>query len=445
MRFRFALGLADAMLSGPPTVASVRARCAKALGDKLDWVALLSKDMVQAHTGVWHPTARKDLARSILKHAAFQNAWASPAPPRIRRYFLAPPTLGRRPLGLQDCVLPDLPTPRDIARWLNLELPQLDWFADTGGRNVRADDERLRHYSYQWVVKRSGGFRLLEIPKSRLRALQRRLLHELIEYVPPHEAAHGFRSRHSCVTNAEQHVGRQVVVRLDLQDFFVSVSALRISAFFRALGYPEGAARVLTGLCTNQVPSRVLDARDPAKYEFEQPSPDWITRKRLQSPHLPQGAPTSPALANLCAFNLDLRLQAAAESLDARYTRYADDLVFSGDRQFGRAAGRFITLAGTIALEEGFAINFRKTRVMSRGACQSVNGIVVNEKMNIPRSERDRLKALLHNCVRHGPSSQNRANLADFRAHLMGRLAHVKMITPLHGQRMERLFQQIIW
>jgi hypothetical protein len=189
----------------------------------------------------------------------------------------------------------------------------------------------------------------------------------------------------------------------------------------------------------------VLDAREPAKYEFEQPRPDWITRKRLQSPQLPQGAPTSPALANLCAFNLDLRLQAAAESLDAATHAMPTTSCFSGDRQFGRAAGGFITLVGTIALEEGFAINFRKTRVMSRGACQSVNGIVVNEKMNIPRSERDRLKALLHNCVRHGPSSQNRANLADFRAHLMGRLAHVKMITPLHGQRMERLFQQINW
>ena len=365
------------MLSGPPTPASVRARCTKALGGKAGWLASLSKDMLQVHTGMWHPNIRKDLARSILKHPAFQSAWASPEPPRIRRYFLTSPTLARPPFPLQNCVLPDLPAMGDIAKWLNLELPQLEWFADIGGRNVRADDERLRHYVFKWVAKRSGGFRLLEIPKSRLRALQRRLLHELIEYVPPHESAHGFRARHSCVTNAEQHVGRQVVVRLDLQDFFVSVSALRISALFRTLGYPEGAARVLTGLCTNQVPFRVLDARDPAKYDFEQPRPDWLTRKRFQSPHLPQGAPTSPALANLCAFNLDLRLQAAAESLDARYTRYADDLVFSGGRQFERGARRFISLVGAIALEEGFSINFHKTRIMSRGSCQKVNGIEI--------------------------------------------------------------------
>jgi retron-type reverse transcriptase len=133
---------------------------------------------------------------------------------------------------------------------------------------------------------------------------------------------------------------------------------------------------------------------------------------------LPQGAPTSPALANLCAFNLDLRLQAAAESLGARYSRYADDLVFSGGRQFERAARRFISLVGAIALEEGFSINFRKTRVMSKASSQRVNGIVVNEKLNVKRRERDQLKAILHNCVRHGPTSQNRAGLADFRAHL---------------------------
>ena len=433
------------MLSGPPTPASVRARCAKALGEKADWVASLSKAMLQEHCARWHPTIRKDLARSILKHPAFQSAWASPEPPRIRRYFLTSPKLARPPLPLQHCVLPDLPTTGDIAKWLKLELPQLEWFADIGGRNFRADDERLRHYVYKWVAKRSGGFRLLEIPKSRLRALQRRLLHELLEYVPPHESAHGFRARHSCVTSAGQHVGQQVVLRLDLQDFFVSVSALRIAALFRTLGYLEGPARVLTGLCTSQVPSRVLNARDPAKYEFEQPRPDWLTRKRLQSPHLPQGAPTSPALANLCAFNLDLRLQAAAESLGARYSRYADDLVFSGGRQFERAARRFISLVGAIALEEGFSINFHKTRVMSRGTCQKVNGIVVNEKLNVKRGDRDQLKAILHNCMRHGPTSQNRAGLVDFRAHLMGRLAYVKMITPLHGHRMERLFKQIVW
>ena len=232
---------------------------------------------------------------------------------------------------------------------------------------------------------------------------------------------------------------------MDLQDFFLSISALRIIALFRTLGYPEGAAWTLTGLCTSQVPSHVLDRNDPSKYEFEQPRPDWLTRKRFQSPHLPQGAPSSPALANLCAFNLDLRLNSLAESLDARYTRYADDLVFSGGRQFERAVERFIPLVGTISLEEGFSINFRKTHIVGRASRQSVTGIVVNETLNVPRTERDHLKAVLHNCVQFGPASQNRDSVTDFRAHLTGRLAHMNMISPHHGLRMQRLFEQIVW
>ena len=128
--------------------------------------------------------------------------------------------------------------------------------------------------------------------------------------------------------------------------------------------------------------------------------------------------------------------------MDARYTRYADDLVFSGGSQFERAAERFVTLVGTIALEEGFSVNFRKTRIMTRAACQKVCGIVVNEKMNMARRERDKLKAILHNCVRHGPISQNRAGVPDFRAHLLGRLAHMATIAPVQGSRMRRLFEQ---
>jgi RNA-directed DNA polymerase len=444
MRFHVALSLADAMLAGPSTQRSVLARCSTALGTKPAWLTVLTKAVLREHGEGWHPNIRNPLARSICDHPAFQNAWATERP-QIRHYFLSSPAMARPPVALQHCSLLNLPTASDIAKWLNLELPQLDWFADVGERNHQAKDGRLHHYSYQWVAKRSGGFRLLEIPKSRLRAVQRRILHELIDYIPPHEGAHGFRARHSCLTGAEPHVGQQVVIRIDLEDFFVSVSALRIAALFRTLGYPDGAARVLTGLCTNQVPSRVLDWKDPAKYAFEQPHLDWHSRKRLQSPHLPQGAPTSPALANLCAFNLDLRLQAAAESLDARYTRYADDLVFSGGRQFERAAQRFVSLVGTIALEEGFAINFRKTRVMNRATRQNVNGIVVNEKTNVSRAQRDELKAVLHNCARHGPASQNRAGRADFRAHLAGRIAHVKMISPVQGQRLETLFERIVW
>lgn len=445
MKRHVALGLADAMLSGAATQTAARSRCAKALGTDARWLIVLCKDMVRRHGHVWLPNARQDLAVSLLEHPEFQKAWNSEDPPTIRFYFLPSPRLRSRPINLEHCALPDLPTVGQIAEWLALEPRQLDWFADLGGRNAWAKDERLRHYSYRWVPKRSGGHRMLEIPKSRLMAIQKRILRQLLEYVPPHEAAHGFRSRHSCLTNAASHVGRKIVIRMDLQDFFVSIRASRVEGVFQMLGYPEGAARVLAGLCSTRVPAGIFRIHDPGKYDFEQARVDWLMRKRLQSPHLPQGAPTSPALANLCAFNLDLRLHAAVEAMGGSYTRYADDLTFSGGDNLSRGAGRFIELVGRIVIEEGYAPNFRKTRIMRAGARQQVTGIVVNEKPNLSRRDCDGLKAVLHNCVRLGPSGQNRGGVADFRAHLAGRVAHVTAINPARGARMKALLDRIAW
>jgi hypothetical protein len=282
-------------------------------------------------------------------------------------------------------------------------------------------------------------------PKTALRAVQRTILRDLLEYVPPHEAAHGFRARHSCITHARGHVGQEIVIRMDLKDFFLSIGAACVNAVFRTLGYPQQAARALAGLCTNSVGKSILDRKDAAKYAFELPQLTWEERKRYQAPHLPQGAPTSPALANLCVFNFDLRVHALAQSLGARYTRYADDLTFSGGKEVARAARRLIPLVGAIALEEGLAINHRKTQVMRRSTQQRVTGIVVNDKLNAPRKDYDRLKAILYNCVRDGPQDQNRRAEPDFRAHLAGRIAHHTLLSPAHGARLHALFARITW
>src|SRR5262249_34379263 len=144
--------------------------------------------------------------------------------------------------------------------------------------------------------------------------------------------------------------------------------------------------------------------------------------------HLPQGAPTSPALANLCAFRLDCRLAALTEAVEGRYTRYADDLAFSGDRKLETCARRFQVAVCRIALEEGFEVYTRKTRFMRQGVRQQLCGIVLNAHPNIQRQEFDQLKAILHNCIRYGPTSQNRAGRADLQAHLAGRIAYVAML-----------------
>ena len=230
------------------------------------------------------------------------------------------------------------------------------------------------------------------------------------------------------------------MLRLDLRDFFPSIWRARIMAIFLTAGYPEPVAALLAGLCTNTTPRPVLDAA---------PTAHTATRRRLRDlyarPHLPQGAPTSPALANLAAWRFDCRLAGLAQATAAHYTRYADDLLFSGDAAFARTAHRLAIHIGAIAIEEGFEVHWHKLRAMRPGVAQHAAGLTLNERINIPRADFDRLKAILHNCARHGPVSQNRAVHPDFRAHLAGRLAHVEMIAPDRARKLRAEFERIVW
>ena len=167
--------------------------------------------------------------------------------------------------------------------------------------------------------------------------------------------------------------------------------------------------------------------------------------RRLATPHLPQGAPTSPALANLAAFALDRRLAGLAASLGATYSRYADDLTLSGPVALLRAAGDARGWVAAIAAEEGFTINARKSALMTRAGRQRVCGIVVNEHPNVTRGDYDELKAILHNAARNGPVGENRAGVADFRAHLLGRIAWVESLNPSRGAKLRRRFERIAW
>ncbi len=191
----------------------------------------------------------------------------------------------------------------------------------------------------------------------------------------------------------------------------------------------------MAGLCTNQVPHDVL---------LNNPGLSWRERKQYTTPHLPQGSPVSPALSNLAAFNLDMRLAALMDYMGGRYTRYADDLAFSGN--FSKATcHRLHALVCHIAMDEGFSLNTHKTRIMHQGVRQSLTGLVLNQHVNYPRHKYDKLKAILFNCCRYGANSQNRENHHDFKAHLQGKIAYVKSINPTRAVKLERLFNQIDW
>jgi RNA-directed DNA polymerase len=142
---------------------------------------------------------------------------------------------------------------------------------------------------------------------------------------------------------------------------------------------------------------------------------------------------------------MDCRLTALAKFAGATYTRYADDLAFSGGEKFERCAERFRLHVAAVLLEEGFAVHHRKTRVMRQGVRQHLAGLVTNQRMNVVRRDFDRLKAVLTNCVRFGPEGQNRHGRPRFRSHLEGRVAFVEMINPNKGSRLRVILERIRW
>ncbi|MBR8404766.1 reverse transcriptase family protein [Burkholderia cenocepacia] len=431
--------IAEAMLAGPPERDGVVARMAAVLGEAQPWTPECAGTALARFGADWADTDTDALAALLAEAPAFVRAWYGERRPLVIRIVRRPLVQRPLPAPLAGCDVPQWPTPGDLAGWLGVSAPELDWLSDHWRVDARSGATPLHHYTYVAVDKRSGGCRLVEIPKGRLREAQRRILRGLLDRIAPHGAVHGFRKGHGIVSFATPHADRDVVVRFDLADFFVSVRAARVHALFATLGYPAEVARILTGLCTNRVPSARLLAPD-LRDRF-----DWIGRQRYRERHLPQGAPTSPALANLCAFRLDLRLAALARSVDATYTRYADDLAFSGGGALARDVARLQVRVAAIALEEGFALQLRKTRVMRRGTRQQLAGVVVNRHPNLSRDAFDRLKAILTNCIRRGPASQNRDAHPDFRAHLAGRVAHATALNAARGVKLRALFDRIVW
>ena len=261
---------------------------------------------------------------------------------------------------------------KDLAQWLDVDPQQL---------------KQLEPRYHQFTIpKRSGGTRQISAPSDKLKRIQRKILRRLLKGLRAHDAAHGFERGRSIVTNARVHCGQDVVVRMDLVDFFPSTQKRRVYRYFRRIGWNRPAAKLLTRLCTHEG-------------------------------GLPQGAPTSPRLSNLVNYRFDARIAGMVAALGGRYTRYADDLTISFPPEMpdddwiirtGPAMPflleghpskiRYIrSFIRRVAAEEGYRVHgWKKTTVRRRHHRQLVTGLVVNEKVNLPRETRRRLRAIAH-------------------------------------------------
>ncbi len=418
--------IGNALLAGPWERESMRARAAEAAHPRA-WLRPLVAQILAAYPAP--PVERpSELAGFIAACPVLVTALTRARRPiRIAQLPMVQARMAlRRPWPVPE--LDDVPA---LAALLGVELDQLDWFADVKGLQRRAPAGPLHHYRYRWTLARTGRRRLLEAPRPRLRALQRAVLDQILALVPAHPAAHGFVPGRSAVTAARPHLGAGTLISLDLAAFFTSLTAGRVHGLFRAAGYPQPVSRTLTGLCTTRTPLYVLREAD------------WLSRSAFQQPHLPQGSPASPALANLCLLRLDRRMTGYAEASGLTYTRYADDLAFSGDDRI--RPDRVIRAVTAIIESEGLRVQPAKTRIRRSFQRQQVTGIVVNQRMGTGRREYDQLRALLHNCARLGPDSQNRLQHSDFRSHLLGRIGWVQQLDRGRAERLMAEFDQIVW
>lgn len=436
--------LALAFLSGEPSLDGIVARSSAALGRQYRWLTPLARRYLKlfaAHTRPRH----RDVVGFIRSDPKFQRIWQKYKKGMRSAHWITGPQQMQPVPAARNWPVPRIESIGELANWLQITHSELEWFADLKYLSGNSERQRLRHYHCRILAKQSGNIRLIESPKPTLKKLQRRILNEILAGIPAHSAVHGFVRTRSIMTFAASHVGRPVVLRMDLENFFPSFPAARIQAFFRTAGYPESVADLLGGICTTATPRDIWTRAAFGEDTLHLWESRVEARAFYSQRHLPQGAPTSPALANLCAYRLDCRLAGLAASVGATYTRYADDLAFSGGAEFEKRVERFSIHVAAIALEEGFNVRHRKTRIMRQGVRQHLAGIVVNRHVNVRRDDFDRLKAILANCVRHGPASQNRESHPEFRLHLEGRVVFVEMINPTRGRRLRQILNGIQW
>lgn len=305
--------------------------------------------------------------------------------------------------------LPVWPTEEELAAALGLTVPALRHYS------IHRPREKTLHYVTFAIPKRSGGHRLIHAPKRKLKAIQRSLHEQLVSRLPVSPYAHGFRSNHSVATNAAPHVGKPIVLKLDIADCFPKLHKGWVRGLLLGCGYSYPVAQTLAVLMTE--PPRQPVEIDGTLY------------------HVPvgprvcvQGAPTSPGLCNAILRRLDHRLAGLAKQYGFDFTRYADDLTFSGPDP--SAIKPMLTLTARIAREEGLPLNPAKTRVLRAGQRQVVTGVTVNQVAGLSRQERRRLRAALHQQCQTGEPDPLRARK------LQGQLAYLRMLNPAQAEKL---------
>jgi len=325
---------------------------------------------------------------------------------------------------LESYGLPVYNTAQEIANAMGISMGELRFLAFFRKTSL------ITHYVRFKIPKKTRGDRLISAPMPRLKKAQHWILNNILEKVPLHNAAHGFRQGHSIVTNAQPHIGAEVIINFDLKDFFPSISYKRVKGLFQSLGYSDIAATIFGLICT-----------EPEVTEVELDGKTYYVA--LSERHLPQGAPTSPAITNIMCRRLDRRLEHMAEKLGFVYTRYADDLTFSTSGEFRRHICNILRRTESIVDHEGFVINEEKTRIMRNTNQQDVTGVVVNSKLNVDQKILKRFRATLYQIEKDGLADKHWGHSGNLLASIQGFANYVAMINPEKGAEFQVQIERI--
>ncbi len=284
---------------------------------------------------------------------------------------------------LQSQQLPILHTALDLARAMKISLGELRFLT------FSRKNSKISHYKRFKMAKKSGGYRLISAPMPRLKNAQHWVLEEILNKVAVHSKAHGCRIGKSIKTNALPHVGKDVVINQDLKNFFPTITYQRIKGVFESLGYSHQVSTLLALLCSEP---KILDISLLGENYFSQRSDRF----------LPQGSPCSPAITNIICRKLDYRMEGLAKKYGFEYTRYVDDITFSATKDQYTNITNILKYSRKIVQDENFVLHPEKLRIMKRNNRQEVTGIVVNEKVNIPKKSLKRFRALLFQIEKDG-------------------------------------------
>lgn len=289
----------------------------------------------------------------------------------------------------------------------------------------------ISHYRRFAIPKKSGGLRHIAAPMPRLKSAQHWLYENVLSKIKLHDAAHGFVPGRSIVSNASPHLKAEVVMNLDLKDFFPTIDFHRVKGMFRKLGYSEQLAIIFALIST-----------EPAVDEVEMDGRTYYVAKGER--HLPQGSPASPVITNIICRRMDARFRGLAKKFNYTYSRYADDLTFSASGEPVKELKRFLAHIRQVIDDEDFNLHPKKIRIMRKGARKEVTGIVVNEKPAIPREDVRRFRALVHQIEKTGPEGKHWNGNRNVLAAMKGYANFITMVDPAKGKPLEERVKKLL-